>query len=178
MKTTQLLKSIAVATALVGASLSASAATQSLGPLVAGQAKAFSGYAPVGAFADTITFSLPTNSGSGYSVIDFATPNNVLHTVFTAISLFYNPDGVIGGNDSLVASSVSTNNELSLTLGSLAAGSYYLNIYGSTVGTLGGGYSGAISVTPFTAPVPEPETFAMLLAGLGVMGAIARRRKI
>jgi len=25
-------------------------------------------------------------------------------------------------------------------------------------------------------PVPEPETYAMLLAGLGVMGAIARRR--
>ena len=28
-----------------------------------------------------------------------------------------------------------------------------------------------------TAPVPEPETYAMLLAGLGVMGALARRRK-
>ncbi|NBW50906.1 MAG: PEP-CTERM sorting domain-containing protein [Betaproteobacteria bacterium] len=25
--------------------------------------------------------------------------------------------------------------------------------------------------------VPEPETYAMLLAGLGVMGMIARRRK-
>lgn len=28
-----------------------------------------------------------------------------------------------------------------------------------------------------TAPVPEPEAFAMLLAGLGLMGAIARRRR-
>jgi PEP-CTERM motif len=28
-----------------------------------------------------------------------------------------------------------------------------------------------------TAPVPEPETYAMLMAGLGVMGAVARRRK-
>ena len=27
------------------------------------------------------------------------------------------------------------------------------------------------------APVPEPETYAMLLAGLGLMGGIARRRK-
>jgi hypothetical protein len=26
-------------------------------------------------------------------------------------------------------------------------------------------------------PVPEPETYAMLLAGLGLMGAVARRRK-
>ncbi len=30
---------------------------------------------------------------------------------------------------------------------------------------------------PITTPVPEPETYAMLLAGLGVMGAVARRRK-
>ena len=28
-----------------------------------------------------------------------------------------------------------------------------------------------------TAPVPEPETYAMLMAGLGLMGAVARRRK-
>jgi len=34
-------------------------------------------------------------------------------------------------------------------------------------------YNGSVSVSP----VPEPETYAMLLAGLGVMGAIARRRK-
>ncbi|UCV18469.1 SdiA-regulated domain-containing protein [Ferribacterium limneticum] len=29
-----------------------------------------------------------------------------------------------------------------------------------------------------TAPVPEPETYAMLLAGLGLLGAVARRRKL
>ena len=28
-----------------------------------------------------------------------------------------------------------------------------------------------------TAPVPEPETYAMLLAGLGIVGAIGRRRR-
>ncbi len=39
-----------------------------------------------------------------------------------------------------------------------------------------GGNRGSILATVTTA-VPEPETYAMLLAGLGLMGFIARRRK-
>ncbi|WP_296509174.1 PEP-CTERM sorting domain-containing protein [Rhodoferax sp.] len=39
-----------------------------------------------------------------------------------------------------------------------------------------GDESWKVSTATVTA-VPEPETYAMLLAGLGVMGAIARRRK-
>jgi len=40
------------------------------------------------------------------------------------------------------------------------------------------GFSGAGSVTyaVATAPVPEPETYAMMLAGLGLMGFSARRK--
>lgn len=38
------------------------------------------------------------------------------------------------------------------------------------------GYGGNISVSPVT-PVPEPEIYAMLAAGLGLMGFVARRRK-
>jgi hypothetical protein len=30
----------------------------------------------------------------------------------------------------------------------------------------------------YVAPVPEPETYAMLLAGLGLLGFAARRRKL
>jgi hypothetical protein len=32
-------------------------------------------------------------------------------------------------------------------------------------------------VSGFMTPVPEPETYAMLLAGLGVVGFTARRRQ-
>ena len=32
-------------------------------------------------------------------------------------------------------------------------------------------------LSPIAAPVPEPETYAMMLAGLGLLGVVARRRK-
>ena len=34
-----------------------------------------------------------------------------------------------------------------------------------------------VTVTPTIAAIPEPETYAMLLAGLGVMAWLARRRR-
>ena len=36
----------------------------------------------------------------------------------------------------------------------------------------------ALSVTFQAAPIPEPEIYAMLLSGLGLIGAIARRRRV
>jgi choice-of-anchor C domain-containing protein len=39
------------------------------------------------------------------------------------------------------------------------------------------GYSGAVLDNVSVTAVPEPETYAMMLAGLGLMGTIARRRK-
>jgi hypothetical protein len=33
-------------------------------------------------------------------------------------------------------------------------------------------------LSPIAAPIPEPETYAMMLAGLGLLGAVARRRKV
>ena len=39
------------------------------------------------------------------------------------------------------------------------------------------GWDGRRVVAGDVAPVPEPETYAMLLAGLGLIGAVARRRQ-
>lgn len=91
-------------------------------------------------------------------------------------------------------------------LGPLAPGSgLTLWVNGAQVGTIdsnyAGGFLGFVSNKPFTtvtvarwstayegehytvdnvsyaAPVPEPETYAMFVAGLGLLGAVARRRK-
>lgn len=52
---------------------------------------------------------------------------------------------------------------------SLAAGDYALTFVGSGTGGFGGFYT--------VTAVPEPETYAMMLAGLGIMGFMAARRR-
>jgi len=56
----------------------------------------------------------------------------------------------------------------------LSAGSYALNVLGFATGTSGGIYGGSFVATT----VPEPETYALLLAGLGIVGFVAARRKL
>ena len=55
--------------------------------------------------------------------------------------------------------------------GVLAAGSYSVHVTGLTTVDRTT-YVGSVSALP----VPEPETYAMLLAGMGIVGAVARRK--
>ena len=65
-----------------------------------------------------------------------------------------------------------TSGSFSLTFDGLTKG----NTYFAGIGGLWFGKDGKVSVDSVTAAVPEPETYAMLLAGLGLIGAMARRR--
>ena len=58
----------------------------------------------------------------------------------------------------------------STLLAGTAAGRSYVNIH--TPGTYASG-----EIRGFLAPVPEPETYALLLSGLAVVGWVARRQK-
>ena len=60
-----------------------------------------------------------------------------------------------------------------LSADALAVGRYYLQVSGTMVSNTSGSFGGSVMLNP----VPEPETYGMMLAGLGVLGWLARRRK-
>lgn len=68
----------------------------------------------------------------------------------------------------LVGSTVLTNTQETQLLGEL----WYLNIHSTSFG--GGEIRGQLLL----APVPEPETYAMMIAGLGLIGVAARRKRL
>ncbi|MEO8859333.1 MAG: FxDxF family PEP-CTERM protein [Burkholderiaceae bacterium] len=177
-------KKLAVVAALVGASFAANATITNLGLVTTGVPLSFAGLAGNGGFDDVFTFTLPANGGSGYSAANFTLlPSALYHTVLSTMSLLTDPDGSVSGtglfngDEAPKGSSVSFDSgaTLALTAPASGGGKMVLHITGITTGTSGGIYTGAISAAAVT-PVPEPESYAMLLAGLGVMGAIAIRR--
>ena len=58
----------------------------------------------------------------------------------------------------------------------LNSSEYTLKVFGATTGPQGGLY--AITLQAAAQAVPEPAEYAMLLAGLGVVGMVTRRRKM
>ncbi|HSH71881.1 MAG TPA: FxDxF family PEP-CTERM protein [Methylophilaceae bacterium] len=93
---------------------------------------------------------------------------------FTSFNLY---SGSSTGVNSLVATGDVFSPIAKLSFGYLTsdalAGGYFLKVMGTQSGI--SSYNGNITLT---AAVPEPESYAMMLAGLGLMGVIARRRRI
>lgn len=83
-------------------------------------------------------------------------------------------DADYGGSDagdSLVTSLAFDSTAVNQTF-TINPGNYYYQVTGNIDGLLGGSYLLSSSVTP----VPEPEIYAMLLAGFGLIGFSLRRR--
>lgn len=65
---------------------------------------------------------------------------------------------------------------LTTTAADLASGSLRVGLH--VQGFTGGGSESYVNrSTTVVAPVPEPEAYALMLAGLGVVGAVARRKR-
>lgn len=76
-----------------------------------------------------------------------------------------------------IFSSVSSlNGQYLLNLTNLVAGNNYKLYFNVNAG--GGNIGGSYTISPpVTTPVPEPETYSMMFAGLTMMGLVAFRRK-
>ena len=90
-------------------------------------------------------------------------------------------DGTAATAGTMVGSTFSFagGNAVTTTYSNLAAGNYYFEITGSAAGILGADYDLSIQANARGGPlpaVPEPANMALLLAGLGLMGFMAKRR--
>ncbi|SDH36559.1 MULTISPECIES: FxDxF family PEP-CTERM protein [unclassified Duganella] len=66
----------------------------------------------------------------------------------------------------------SLDNWTASSTGAIQNDSYYVLVTGKLLSAAATSYAGTVSVSA----VPEPETFAMLAAGLGLIGFVSRRR--
>lgn len=172
-------RAVAVAM-LAGISFGANATTTPLGTVSTDVPMGFAGNV-LGdgvSFSDIFTFTLSEpNVSSSYDVINVpatVSENTSFDGILSALSLFSaGANGAIGGgDDTLLASSTAPGGEsLTLDYNASLSGLSYITVTGISNASGGAIYAGEI-----TAAIPEPETYAMLLAGLGLMGAVVRRR--
>lgn len=156
------LKKLALAAAIVATTSSAFANNVVDAPGFDGLTSTFSAVHTAGSFTDTFTFTLSGITSASLSLITIGA--GIADIDFTSATL----------------------NSLPLTL-TTDAGGFVEILYSPTDfavtgpltlivnGTSGANasYSGTLNVTA----VPEPETVALMLAGLGVLGFVARRRR-
>jgi hypothetical protein len=166
------IKAVTFAVAMAAASM-ANAATTDWGSISPGTTfeKSFSAQR-LGSFEDFYNFSL-LSSASGFMMTSITiTENGVPHSGFD--------DLVYALYDSANQVVAHTYDDLTKTyFYGLTSGSYSLKVSGS--GWLDNtlptppipAYNGYVSIA---SSVPEPETYAMLLAGLGILGTVVRRR--
>ncbi|MBC7803077.1 MAG: FxDxF family PEP-CTERM protein [Candidatus Parcubacteria bacterium] len=149
-----------------------------------GAGEAGVGFVSPGSFHDTWQFSI-----AGALVIDssVAVSNNIpppLSIVGGRYALFgFGIDNLMGNGDDVSFAPVlgwafDGTTGSSQNVVTLAAGNYYFAVEGFADGTAGGLYtiSSTISLSEPNSPVPEPDTYLVLLAGLGLLALYGRRR--
>ena len=119
---------------------------------------------PMGIFQDVYAFTL-ANPGmlSGNVVAINFVPYNILGLTVTLQDASF----AVVGSDNTPSTGFTFNN--------LAAGTYALNVLGFATGNTGGFYAGGFVAQ--TTPVSEPQTYALLLAGLAAIGFAASRSR-
>lgn len=163
MRIKPIIAALSTALLALAAAAPASAKTEDLGSLTDGSAGFSNGFLrPVSNFTDYYTFSLTQSRDvlGQLVLIDIGQLFNI-----NIFSVALSGTGIQGWLTDTVAAD-------GFSFASVSAGNYTLAINGNVTGIWGGAYGGVIA-----GAVPEPETYAMMLLGLGAVGWAARRRK-
>jgi hypothetical protein len=162
------MKTKTLATALLVAT-SVSAYAVGPGPLGAidNTPIAISNIVPMGIFQDVYSFTLvDPGTLSGYAVANNFDGYNILGLTVTLQDSSF---AVVGSNSTP---------DTGFSFGGLASGSYALNVLGYANGSTGGYCAGGFIAETTPTVVPEPQAYALMLVGLGIVGFAVRRHVV
>lgn len=113
------------------------------------------------------------NGAGNWSAVDYV----------TSVTGYFNPDGEWGGNansNSLLDYLLPAGDYIIVFGGNAQAASYATarSATATSPYDVVTGIGATLSFNAVAAPVPEPETWTMLMAGLGLLGAAARHRRV
>ena len=121
-------------------------------------------------FMDKFKFTVASVPHDFDAIVASITQTAATGLDITGVSLYS------GAGDLITAGTLGSSGAMdiwTLSADSLALGNYYLQVSGTMVSNTGASFGGSVML----APVPEPETYGMLLAGLGITAWVARRRR-
>jgi hypothetical protein len=111
------------------------------------------------AFEDTLNFTVDSSSTDFLISSLFASGRTGVKRDISSLTMsLFNASGLISSG---------------LDFTALTSGDSFMKVAGTGTGAAGGTYGVDLTVSP----VPEAETYSMMLMGLGLMGFIARRRR-
>jgi len=171
-----MLRKTLIATALLATVSAASAATTDWALHDAAESQL--NYVPNGAFFDTYSFSLNSAQSVTSSVVSLNLPG--IYSIVGSNYMLWQDNGPAGmdGSDTMLAGwSFDGSTGSTFHTVDLAAGSYFYTVTGVASGGDPLQNAGIYSIASTVVPVPEPESYALLLAGLGLVGFVAGRRR-
>lgn len=170
------LNSVAAAALLAFAGVQAHATTFNLGTLTGSRIVGNSFAAQAGSFTDLYHFNV--GSASDFSGVAIALNFDIPFLRGVEFSISDLSISLTDGNTGAVYTDRYGHDGFSLSALIGPGASHAFSINGFVNGNWGGAYAAELSVTPAAvSPIPEPSTYALMLAGLGVVGFVASRRR-